>query len=1063
MWLEGTQKRPTNNIRSNEELMGLKGFLEEKEAKIALYEFLKNNVTYATNLLMGIDLFPFQHIAIKTMMNTDYVVNVWGRGLSKCEKYDGLIYTDSGIKKIIDVEIGDKVQSLYGFNKVLGKTVNPIEKTYKATTQKGYFAEGLDYHRVLKLNEKLEFEWVFSKDLQKGDVLVMRRNIPFLSNADDLLDSFEIPQGFIGNSFNFKNVDINDWFYFFGVLIGDGHLLKKGGFSITSEDLEILNFIKLFCEKIKVNYLENTRIDNKATEIRVNYKAFSFLFEHLGFDISKKAAQKQIPQSLLKGSKEQICNLLRGLFDTDGFCSVQENPEKNAKSILIGFTSSSETLITQVQVLLLQLGIVSKRGVAFKGGKQKFGDKYYDCNKAESLAITSQANIKKFKENIRFSINRKQQKLDQIENYKYQNNEFSDYIPLLGDYLKKEFGTNSIRRKDLPRESNKFPFRKFTSRSKAAQISKYTKKETQQKIENLIDDNLFFDTVDRVEESEAVTVDICVDKEHCYVSNGIINHNTFSSGVYVGLDSILNQGVTTGILSASFRQSKRIFQTVEDIAAKPDAVLFDQCISNVKKGNDEWSMNIGKSKIHALPLGDGQKLRGFRFQRILIDEFLLMSEKIVNEIIMPFLSVVPNPTEREELFKLETKMIKQGEMKEEDRYVWPSNKLIVLSSASYKFEYLYKLYSQYEELIKDKKNKDTATRAILHFSYDCAPKQLYDQNMIQQAKGTMSQAQFDRELGAIFTDDSSGYFKIKQMKHCTVEEGDLPCVEVAGASEAKYIVSFDPSWSQTESSDDFAFTVLRLHEETQKKSMVHGYGIAGTPMKFHIRYFAYILQNFNVVAIVGDYNGGVQFMQACNESDFFVRNGIKLQTIDVDFDDPEKYHENLRNYKMQYNLKDSKIVILRKPTSKWIREANELLQGDINHKRIMFAASATDEEMHRQCAKKIPIDELKFLRTKEEEKWTSNQAKMLDFVEHQKDMVELTKSECALINITQTPQGTQTFDLPPNLRRSNSPDKARKDNYSSLVLGNWMAKIYFDANDDKIHTVMDTFTPQVIY
>ena len=77
-------------------------------------------------------------------------------------------------------------------------------------------------------------------------------------------------------------------------------------------------------------------------------------------------------------------------------------------------------------------------------------------------------------------------------------------------------------------------------------------------------------------------------------------------------------------------------------------------------------------------------------------------------------------------------------MTEEERYVWPNNKLIALSSASYKFEYMYKLYSQFENLIFNQGSKDTAHTTIMQFSYDCAPKQLYDQNLINQAKATTS-------------------------------------------------------------------------------------------------------------------------------------------------------------------------------------------------------------------------------------------------------------------------------------------------------------------------------------
>jgi hypothetical protein len=221
---------------------------------------------------------------------------------------------------------------------------------------------------------------------------------------------------------------------------------------------------------------------------------------------------------------------------------------------------------------------------------------------------------------------------------------------------------------------------------------------------------------------------------------------SFSTAIFALLDAILNQGVQIGILSKSFRQSKMIFKKIEDIAKSPKATFFSQCITRTSKMNDEWVMEIGRSSIRALPLGDGEKLRGFRFQRMIIDELLLMPEKIFNEVIMPFLSVVDNPTERQEVYDLETEMIKQGKMTEDDRKVWPNNKIIGLSSASYKFEYLYKLYQQYENLILNENKQDGAHRTIMHFSYDCAPEQLYDQNLISQSRATMSDSQFDREF-----------------------------------------------------------------------------------------------------------------------------------------------------------------------------------------------------------------------------------------------------------------------------------------------------------------------------
>jgi len=536
---------------------------------------------------------------------------------------------------------------------------------------------------------------------------------------------------------------------------------------------------------------------------------------------------------------------------------------------------------------------------------------------------------------------------------------------------------------------------------------------------------------------------------------------SYTTGIYAVLDAILNQGVETGILSRSFRQSKMIFKKIEDIAAKPEAYLLKQCITHVSKSNDEWVMEIGKSRIRALPLGDGEKLRGFRFHRIIIDEFLLMPERIYNEVIVPFLSVVQNPTQREELYQVESRLIEQGKLAEEDRYQWPNNKLIALSSASFKFEYLYKLYEQYENLIFNPKNKEKTRRCVMQFSYDCAPVQLYDQNLINQAKATMSESQFMREFGAQFTDDSSGYFKISKMALCTVPDGESPSVEVVGKAGDEYIVAVDPSWSETESSDDFAIQVLKLNNEKQISTLVHSYALSGSSLKDHIKYFLYILKNFNIVAVCMDYNGGVQFMNSCNESELFKSEGINLKQIVTEFEKPEDYPQNLVSAKNEYNKSNYKYVFLRKPTSSWIRTANELLQANFDHRRIFFGSRAIDQNFRVQTKKKIGILNMKFSNMADSDK-QNEEAKMIDFVEHLTDMVLLTKTECALIQITTTAQGTQSFDLPPNLKRKTGPDKPRKDSYSALVLGNWLVKIYSDMNNTKVEEIQSTFTPMFL-
>ena len=323
---------------------------------------------------------------------------------------------------------------------------------------------------------------------------------------------------------------------------------------------------------------------------------------------------------------------------------------------------------------------------------------------------------------------------------------------------------------------------------------------------------------------------------------------TFSAAIYVMLQLLFRQGVTIGVLSSGFRQAKFILQKAEAIL-KTDGAKVVSGLFELKKGTDQWSLSCGNSIALALPLADGSRLRGFRFSILLLDEFLNIGKNIFQEVILPFLGVIDNPTERADLATLEDRLIAQGKMEEKDRYRWTNNKLILLSSPSFTFEYMYEVYCLYRDMIlgvaQESFEEDEslvgvdAYRIIFQLSYDCAPPTLYDKNQLKQAKATMSQAIFEKEYGGQFVTESDSYFKLSKMQASTVPDGDSQHVEIKGHPDDEYIVSVDPSWSEDSSSDDFAFSVFKLNKNKKQGTLVHAYGLAGTGAKFHIRYSIY--------------------------------------------------------------------------------------------------------------------------------------------------------------------------------------------------------------------------------
>jgi intein/homing endonuclease len=1022
-WESGNQTERKSKFISNDELNNISGYIEEREAKLLFYQFLRNNVTFATDLITGVKLFPFQHMAIKGMLESDYFLGVW------CLEENEYVLTERGFKKIKDIQIGEKVRSRNKLNQVSNKKINPEEDGLEIILESGDSFKAKKGHKVLTYINN-NFEFINIENLTYNNYLPIKINTDVWGDDDITVNSKVKRSVYL--------------FYLMGYVLGDGWI-NKDGINFCSENSEILDAISSF---IKQN---NFKLYSRQKSNNLNFYEYSIFnrelaswFQSIGWDITKKSNNKVICDSILKASKNELCALIGGLFDADGYASISKTSNK------VGLKNTSLQLLRQVKMLLNNLGISS---YLRQSGKH-YDKPYYDL-----VISNNYKSLKLFQQAIDFVVPHKKQNLNLIIEKSAKRNYQNNLVPDLGKLLKNEGSFEKVtgKRGNWGKSYSQNEFDKLLN------ISNKTK----EIIKNIKNENVVFSKIKSITNCKVISIDITVDNEECYIGNGIVHHNSrgmsksYTTGIYAVLDAILNQGVETGILSRSFRQSKMIFKKIEDIAAKPEAYLLKQCITHVSKSNDEWVMEIGRSRIRALPLGDGEKLRGFRFHRIIIDEFLLMPERIYNEVIVPFLSVVQNPTQREDLYKVESKLIAQGDMKEEDRYQWPNNKLIALSSASFKFEYLYKLYEQYEQLIYNPKNKEKTKRCVMQFSYDCAPEQLYDQNLINQAKSTMSESQFLREFGAQFTDDSSGYFKISKMALCTVPDGEQPSIEVVGKPEDEYIVSVDPSWSETESSDDFAIQVLKINREKQICTLVHSYALSGSSLKDHIQYFLYILNSFNVVGICMDYNGGVQFMNSCNESEVFKAAKINLKQIVTEFERPEEYQQNLLTAKSEYNKSDYRYVILRKPTSSWIRLANELLQANFDHQRTYFASRAIDDNFRSQTRQKININNLKFSNALDSEK-ENEEAKMIDFVEHLTDMILLTKTECALIQITTSAQGLQNFDLPPNLKRKTGPDKPRKDSYSALVLGNWMCKIYFDMQQVHIEDVTETFQPLFI-
>lgn len=1029
--------QPINKYKSyTDQLKLIKGQMSDREARISLAKFLRENIGFTYQFMTGIDLHPVQEIILKHMFLRDKGLIVAGRGSGKSIGYIYKSVVSTNDDKLISIP--DLIPNLEFKDEEYILDIPPVklwngesyQETSKILVQKGkdcmkvktrcgYFVEGSTNHKIKVFDKKVgDVIWKRYHELDKENdfICISRNNIPenIVPQQDEL-----------------------DEAYLMGILIGDG-CITGNNFAVTSMDKEILEFVYPYSTKTIVS---DKRTNAKKLILPTTFSRYLAKKYSLN---KEKSYTKKIPQEILK-NKHTLKYFLRGLFDTDG------GIEK--KGMTVSFCTVSERLAYQVHLALLTFGIVSK--LREKKTKSAFGKVYV-------ITIGSTEALKFFLE-IGFNLKRKQDGIKYFLNKKLNSN--IDIIPNGIDLIKKSKSCGQYSHDDI---GQKFRFRERNNRNYISRefLDEYLDRVDELNISNeyvekmkcIRHDNFFFDPIDTIEYSKQNCIDFMdIPDGACYWGNGFINHNSFMISIFCTIYPLLYPNTKICIISANFRSARRILEESQKIINGKNAQLLRQCFtSDMKRSQDAWRWRIEEngSQISALPLGNSEGLRGERASVVLVDEGLLIDEHMQKFIIEPFLASKLNYSEQREIIRNENFLMKAGKLNPEDRTIFAPNKYFVLSSASFHFEYLYTLYNKYieytqtplTEMSADVDDEDAKffrkpEYFVGRFSYKVFQKQSHmDLATIEgvKAEGGDDSDYFKREYMAQFIDIGSSYFNTKKMKECTIKDGEFPCVELKSDKEAKYILSIDPSYSSDEAADFFAMGVFKIDSTNNSICLVHSYARAGCELKQHHEYMAYILSHFNIVFVICDVQGG-EIISGFNESKTASDLGINLKFIDVKLNKTfeEDYKEEIRKAKDLYDLGEQRIVYGQTFTGDSIRAMNEHLQNKIDFKKVWFASRLCNNEI---AFKKIDGFKMPYRFFDNE----NNELKLDEFAAWQDDLIQMTKDQTSQIEVKTTAKGTFTFQLPLAVQRSKSKNRPRKDNYTALLLGNWGFKLYND-------------------
>jgi phosphate starvation-inducible protein PhoH len=330
---------------------------------------------------------------------------------------------------------------------------------------------------------------------------------------------------------------------------------------------------------------------------------FYQMLSHLGLS-NGKAETKCVPKAILTATQEIVSAFLSGLFDANG------TVEKRDGSIV--FSSISEKLVNQVQIILLNFGIVAcksdKRGT-------------YLGNPHFSFLLTiSGKEAEKFDRLIGFRLERKKSR-----RILRKSNPNFDFVPNLKLHINAAVKTTILTRAEHKKFWDYRIERRRPSYEKLAELieilqRKKNRSESLLHLQNILEKQLLFLEIRSITKSKARVFDLNVPKTHSFVANGFVNHNSFLA-VAMAVQDLFQKKVSRIILTRpAVEAGEKLGFLPGDLQDKVDPYLrplYDALFDLVDV--EKVTKMLEKRIIEVAPLA-------FMRGRTLSDSFIILDE-----------------------------------------------------------------------------------------------------------------------------------------------------------------------------------------------------------------------------------------------------------------------------------------------------------------------------------------------------------------------------------------------------------------------------------------------------
>lgn len=532
---------------------------------------------------------------------------------------------------------------------------------------------------------------------------------------------------------------------------------------------------------------------------------------------------------------------------------------------------------------------------------------------------------------------------------------------------------------------------------------------------------------------------------------------SFILALYAFLKCIFVPGTKIVIVGAAFRQSKVIFEYMENLWRNAPIVrsIFTGNDDGPRRDVDRCTIRLGESWAIAIPLGTGEKIRGLRAHIIIADEFASISPDIYETVVSGFAAVSATPIQN---VKKEAKKaaMKQAGIWNEDLEALSlnmGNQALIAGTADYSFKHFASYWKRYTSIINScgdnhklqeifngevPENFNWKDYSIIRIPYELIPKGFMDDKQVARAKATIHTGIYNMEYAACFTEDSDGFFRRSLIESCVTKDSHPITInsetivfdpKIVGDPKLKYIYGIDPASEK----DNFSIVVLELHpthsrivycwttnrsnfKERQKTGLVADHDFYA----FCARKIRNLMKVFPCEKIGMDAQGGGIAIEEALHDPAKLEEGEHLiwPTISdksKDTDDQQGLHI---------------LELIQFAKAEWTAQANHGLRKDFEDKVLLFPR----------------FDELSLVFALDQENkniMTADLTPIYDSLSECILEIEELKNELTTIVMTQTSQNSgarDRWDTPDVKLPNGKKGKLRKDRYSALVIANMLAR-----------------------